>query len=221
MRFKSLLCGLLLLFITILAACTSDSSMGRSEKQQLVEHVKTVEESEFDLIYFNKSYKQYLEAVNEIVSEEYWVSISDEIVFGYDSVTYTRDDLANMSQGEYDKHKERMLALIRGTGLDKLSATVRISDVYKGNQSNQVNIYTIENKGLKDQPFTATTKKYTLENYSGKWLITNVEQDKFNYGNEQTAEKMEEGIKGLKYQTHDGKFIDYPTVLVLSGAGKE
>ncbi|MFD0961351.1 hypothetical protein [Paenibacillus chungangensis] len=215
MRFKSYLCWLLLLSISILAACTSATSLGRSEKQQMVEHVKTVEKSEFDLIYFNKSHKQYFKIVNEIVSEEYWVSMSDEVVFGYDSVTYTRDDLKNMSQWDYDKHKERMLRLIHRIEMDKLSVTVRISDVYKGNQANQVNIYTFENKELKDQPFTATTKKYTLEKLDKKWLITGVEQDKFNYGSEQTAEEMEEGIKGLKYQTHDGKAIGYPTVLVL------
>lgn len=221
MKFTRLLCGLLLLFATNLAACASDSAMGRSEKQQLVEHLKEVEESEFDLIYFNKSYKQYHKGVNEIVSEEYWESISGDIVFGYDSATYTRDDLANMPQEEYDKHKERMLNIIRGMDMDKLSATVRISDVYERDQSNQVNIYTIENKELKDQPFTATTKKYTLEKQNEKWLITDVEQDKFTYGSEQTAEEMEEGIKGLSYQTHDGKVIGYPTVIVLSGVGKE
>lgn len=217
MKFISLLCGSLLLFATILVACTSDSPMGPSEKQQIVEHVKTVEQSEFDLIYFNKSYKQYHKVVNEIASEEYWASISGEIVFGYDSATYTRDDLANMPQEEYDKHKERMHNIIRGMDMDKLSATVRISDVYEGDQSNQVNVYTIENKELKDQPFTATTKKYTLEKHNEKWLITDVEQDKFTYGSEQT----EEGIKRLNYQTHDGKVIGYPTVIVLSGVGIE
>ena len=220
MRYKSLLCGALLLFMTILAACTSDSSLGRSEKKQMVEHVQTVEESEFDLIYFNKSYKQYHKVINEIVSEKYWASISGEIVFGYDSATYTRDDLANMPQEEYDKHKEHMLNIIRGMDMDKLNATVRISDVYEVDQSNQVNIYTIEHKELKDQPFTATTKRYSLEKHSETWLITEVEQDKFTYGSEQTAEEIEDGIKGLNYQTHDGKVIGYPTVIVLSGVGK-
>ncbi|MCU6709764.1 hypothetical protein M6D81_13760 [Paenibacillus sp. J5C_2022] len=220
MRFKTILCGLLLLFSTVLAACTSDSSLGRSEKELMVDHVKAVEESEFDLIYFNKSYKQYLKVVNEIVSEAYWVSMSDEIVFGYDGATYTRDDLANMSQGEYDNHKEHMLNLIRGTDMDNVSVTIRISDVYEGDQSNQVNIYTIENKELIDRPLTATAKKYTLEKYSGKWLIADVEQDKFTYGSEQTAKNAEEGIKSLKYQTHEGKVVGYPTVIVLSGAGK-
>ncbi|WIV20375.1 hypothetical protein QPK24_06690 [Paenibacillus polygoni] len=220
MKSISFLFGLLLLSATILVACTSNSLMRSSEKQQIVEHVKTVEESEFDLIYFNKSYKQYHNAINEIVSEEYWASIRSEIIFGYDSATYTRDDLVNMPQEEYDKHKEHMLNLIHGIGMEKLSATVRISDVYEGEQSNQVNIYTIENKELKDQPFSATTKKYTLEKYNEKWLITKVEQDKFNYVNEQTAEEMEEGIKGLNYQTHEGKVIGYPTVIVLSGVGK-
>lgn len=221
MKSISLLCGLLLLFATILVGCTTDSPMGSSEKQQLVEHVKTVEESEFDLIYFNKSYKQYHKVLNEIVSEEYWASISGEIVFGYDSATYTRNDLVNMTQEEYDKHKERMLNIIREMDMDKLSATVRISDVYEGDQSNQVNIYTIENKELKDHPFTATTKKYTLEKQNEKWLITEVEQDKFNYRNEQTAEEIDEEIKGLNYQSHGGKVIGYPTVIVLSGVGKE
>ncbi|WP_160032105.1 hypothetical protein [Paenibacillus sp. An7] len=220
MKSISHLCGLLLLFAAILVACTSNSPMGSSEKQQIVEHMKTVEESEYDLIYFNKSYKQYHNAINEIVSEEYWASIRGEIIFGYDSVTYTRDDLVNMPQEEYDKHKEHMLNLIHGIGMDKLSATVRISDVYEGDQSNQVNIYTMENKELKDQPFSATTKKYTLEKRNEKWLITKVERDKFNFGNEQTAEEMEEAIKGLNYQTNDGKVIGYPTVIVLSGVGK-
>lgn len=220
MKSISLLCGSLLLFATILVACTSNSQVGSSEKQQIVEHVKTVEESEFDLIYFNKSYKQYHNAINEIVSEEYWASIRSEIIFGYDSRAYTRDDLVNMPQEEYDKHKEHMLNLIHGIGMEKLSATVRISDVYEGEQSNQVNIYTIENKEMIDQPFSATTKKYTLEKRNEKWLITKVEQDKFNYGNEQTAEEREEGIKGLNYQIHDGKVIGYPTVIVLSGIGK-
>lgn len=220
MKSTSLLCGLLLLFATILVACTSNSPMRSSEKQQIVEHVKTVEESEFDLIYFNKSYKQYHNAINEIVSEEYWASIRAEIIFGYDSRAYTRYDLVNMSQEEYDKHKEHILNLIHGIGMEKLSTTVRVSDVYEGNQSNQVNIYTMENKDLKDQPFSATTKKYTLEKRNEKWLITKVEQDKFNYGNEQTAEEMDKGIRGLNYQTHDGKAIGYPTVIVLSGVGQ-
>lgn len=221
MKFKSYLYGVLLLFILILAACTSDSSMGISEKQQILEHVKMVEESEFDLIYFNKSHKQYFEVMNEIVSEEYWMSISDEIVFGYDDVTYTRDDLTNMSQEEYDKHKDRMLEFIHQVGMNKLSATLRISDVYKGNQSNQVNIYTIENKELKDSPFTTITKKYTLEKHDGNWLITDVELDKFTHGSEQTAETMEAGVQSLKYQTHDDNDIGYPTVVVLSEVGKE
>ena len=220
MKSISFLCGSLLLFATILVACTSNSPMGSSEKQQIVEHVKTVEESEFDLIYFNKSYKQYHKAIDEIVSEEYWASIRSEIIFGYDSRAYTRDDLVNMPQEEYDKHKEHMLNLIHGIGMEKLSATVRISDVYEGEQSNQVNIYTIENKESKDQPFSETTKKYTLEKHNEEWLITKVEQDKFNYGNEQIAEEIEEGVKGLNYQTHDGKVIGYPTVIVLSGVGK-
>lgn len=215
------LSGLLLLFTIILAACTSESSLERSDKQQIVNDVKTVEENEFDLIYFNKSYTQYHKVLSEIVSEEYWASTRGEIVFGYDDATYTRDDLANMSQEEYDKHKEHMLNLIRGTGMDKLNTTVRISDVYEGKQSNQVNIYTIENKELKDQPFTTTTKKYTLEKHNEKWLITDVEQDKFNYGSDQTEEELEEGIKALNYQTHVETVIGYPTEMVLSGVGKE
>lgn len=221
MKAIRLLSGLLLSFSIVLAACTSESSLGRSDKQQIVKDIKPVEENEFDLIYFNKSYTQYHKALNEIVSEQYWASIRGEIVFGYDGATYTREDLANMQQEEYDKHKERMLQIIRGMDMDKLSATVRISDVYEGNQAHQINIYTIESKELKDRPFTETTKKYTLERHNEKWLISDVEQDKFTYGSEQTAEEMEEGIKALHYQTHDGKVIEYPTVMVLSGVGKE
>ncbi|MFI2859354.1 hypothetical protein ACH6EH_19915 [Paenibacillus sp. JSM ZJ436] len=219
MKSIRLLPGLLLLVTIILAACTSESSLGHSDKQQIVNDIKAVEENEFDLIYFNKSYTQYHKALNEIVSEGYSASFKGEVVFGYDGATYTRDDLANMPQEEYDKHKERMLNIIRGMDMDKLSATVRISNVYEG--TNQVNIYTIENKELKDRPFTATTKKYSLEKHNEKWLITDVKQDKFTYGSEQTAEEMEEGIKALDYQTHDGKEIGYPTVMVLSGVGKE
>lgn len=221
MRHKWYVFVLLVFMTTLSAACTSNSSMGISETQKLVEQVRTVEESEFDLIYFNKPYKRYFKAVNEVVSDEYWVSISEEIVFGYDDVTYTRDDLVNMTQEEYDKHKDRMLRLIRGTGMDKLSANVHISDVYTTNQPNQANIYTVEKKELKDQPFTTTTKKYTLEKRNEEWLITDVVQDMFSYGSEQSAVEREEGVRGLKYQAHDGEDIDYPTVIVLSGVGED
>ncbi|NMO97028.1 hypothetical protein [Paenibacillus lemnae] len=221
MKSIKLLSGLLLLFTIILAACTTESSLGRSEKQQIVNNVKAVEESEFDLTYFNKSYTQYHKVLSEIVSEDYWASTRDEILFGYNGATFSRDDLANMPQEEYDKHKEHMLNIIRGMDMDKLNATVRISDVYKGNQPHQVNIYTIENKELKAQPFTATTKKYTLEKHNEKWLIVDVKQDKFNYESKQAAEELEKRIKALKYQTHDGTVIGYPTVMVLSGVGKE
>ncbi|ETT61705.1 hypothetical protein C173_26627 [Paenibacillus sp. FSL R7-277] len=183
----------------------------------MVEQVRIVEQSEYNLLNLHKSYRQYHKAVNELVSEEYWASISGDIVFEYDAATYTRDDLANMPQEEYDILKERMLQILRGAEMDKLSATVRISDVYAGSSSNQANIYTFEHKELKDQPFTATAKKYTLEKRSGEWLITKVEQDKFTYGSGQTAELREDGIKGLNYQAHDGKDIGYPTVIVLPG----
>ena len=218
-RSKRLLYGWFVLFAVMLTACTSDSQRGLSEKQQIVDAVMTVEENEYDLVYFNKPYKQYHEAVNEIVSEEYRASMSGEIVFGYDNETYTRDDLANMPQEEYDKHKEHMLNIIRGMGMDKISATVRISDVYAGNQSNQVQIYTIEKKELNNQPFTATTKRYALEKHGDKWLINDVEYDKYTYGSEMKAEELDKGLKGLKYQTHDGEVIDYPTVVVFSGVG--
>jgi len=220
MKHKKSLCVIFLLIITLLAACTSDTSMGQSEKKQMVEHVKTVEENEYDLIYFNKSYEQYHNDINEIVSEDYMASIGKEIVFGYDNATYTRDDMVSMPQEEYDKHKEHMLNIIRGLGMDKLITTIRISDVYEGNQSNQVNIYTFENKELNDQSFTAMTKKYSLEKRSGTWLITEVEYDKYTYGSEQTAEEKEKGIKELLYQTHDSKVVEYPTVIVLSGVGQ-
>lgn len=219
MKSKFFMCGFLLLFITILAACTSNSSLGHSEKQQMVEHVKTVEESEVDLIYFNKSYEEYYKDINEIVSEDYWASISGDIIFGYDNATFTRNDLANMQQEEYDNHKERMLNVIRGIGFDKLNAKISISEVYEGNQSDQVNIYTLENKNLKDEPFTVTTKRYSLEKHSEKWFVTKVELDKFTYGSELTAEEIEEGIKGLNYQTHDGKVIEYSSVISWSGEG--
>lgn len=218
MKFKY---GLLVLFTIMLTACTSDWQMGLSEKQQIVNDVMTIEENEFDLIYFNKSYTQYYKELNEMVSEKYWALMSSEIVFGYNDETFTRSDLANMPQEEYDKHKEHMLNIIRGMGMDNISATVRISDVYTGAQPNQVNIYTIEKKELKNQPFTATTKKYSLEKQGEKWLIYDVEQDKFTYGSEMTAEEMEKGITGLKFQIHDGEVIEYQKVIVLSGVGEK
>ncbi|MEK3796069.1 hypothetical protein MKX42_30470 [Paenibacillus sp. FSL R7-0204] len=88
--------------------------------------MRTVEQNKYNLLNLHKSYRQYHKAVNELVSEEYWASISGEIVFGYDAAIYTRDDLANMLQEEYDILKERMLHILRGAEMDKLSATVRI-----------------------------------------------------------------------------------------------
>ncbi|OBR69204.1 hypothetical protein A7K91_00250 [Paenibacillus oryzae] len=220
MKSKAYLSGLLLLVITILTACTSGSALNNSVKKQIVEHIKTVEESEYDLIYFNKSYTQYHKAINEMVSEQYWASTGDDIVFGYDNETYTKDALTTMPQEEYDRHKERMLNVIRQMGMDKLDTTVRISEVYEGKESSQANVYTLEIKELKGEPFTAMTKKYALEKRSENWLITKVEQDKLSFGNDLTAEEVEKEIKNLDYQVHEGKAIDYPTVIVLSGVGK-
>jgi hypothetical protein len=220
MKSNVYLLGLLLLVITILTACTSGSSLNNSVKKQIVEHIKTVEESEYDLIYFNKSYTQYHKAINEMVSEEYWASTGDDIVFGYDNETYTKDALTTMPQEEYDKHKESRLNVIREIGMDKLNAKVRISEVYEGKESNQANVYTLEIKELMDQPFTATTKKYSIEKRGEKWLITNVERDKVTLNNDMTAEEVEKEIQNIDYQTHEGKAVDYPTVFVLSGVGK-
>jgi hypothetical protein len=220
MKSNVYLLGLLLLVITILTACTSGSSLNNSVKKQIVEHIKTVEESEYDLIYFNKSYTQYHKAINEMVSEEYWASTGDDIVFGYDNETYTKDALTTMPQEEYDKHKESRLNVIREIGMDKLNAKVRISEVYEGKESNQANVYTLEIKELMDQPFTATTKKYSIEKRGEKWLITNVERDKVTLKNDMTAEEVEKEIQNIDYQTHEGKAVDYPTVFVLSGVGK-
>lgn len=183
----------------------------------MVEQVRIVEQNEYDLIYFRQPYESYHTAVNERVSEEYWAARSDEIVFGHDDATYTRDDLAKMTQEEYDKHKEVMRNILRGMDMDKLQATVRISEVYAGNNANEANICTIEHKELKDQPYTATTKQYSLEKRSGQWLITKVEQDKYTYASGQTSAEQEEGIKALRYQVHEDKEIGYPTVAVLSG----
>lgn len=220
LRCKAFLLGLLPLFFISLAACTSD--FAQSEKQQMVEHVSTAAETEFDLIHFNKSYKQYHKIMNEIVDEEYWKALEDEIVFGYEDMTYTRNDLANISQEQYDEHKKHMLDLMHSIGMDRLSVNLHISDVYNGDQSNQAYIYTIENQELKeDEPLKTITKKYRMEKQSKEWLITDVLQDEFTYGSDQTAEAIEKNIEELKYQTHDGKSVGYPTVLVLSGLGEE
>ncbi len=220
MKSNVYLLGLVLLVITILTACTSGSSLNNSVKKQIVEHIKIVEESEYDLIYFNKSHKQYHEAINELVGEEYWASTGDDIVFGYDNETYTKDTLTDMAQEEYDKHKESRLNVIREIGMDKLNAKVRISEVYEGKESNQANVYTLEIKELMDQPFTATTKKYSIEKRGEKWLITNVERDKVTLNNDMTAEEVEKEIQNIDYQTHEGKAVHYPTVFILSGVGK-
>lgn len=221
MRASQPLCVLLLFCMFVAAACSSDSSLGRSEKQQLAEMVKTVEAMELDLIYFHRTHTQYFEAMNEMVSDGYWSSIGNEIVFGYDGVTYAREDLAKMPQAEYELHKEHMLRLIQGIGMDQLTATVRISEVYPGDQPHRLTIYTVEEKELKAHPFTTTTKKYALEKQSGTWLITGVEKDTFTYGSEQTAAQVEEGRKRLSHQTHDGQDIGYPSVFVWSAAERE
>jgi len=223
MKNKMIIGVFTLIIMLALTACTSNSSLDISEKQQMVEHVKMIEENEFDLMYFNKSYALYYKVVNGLVSEQYWKLLRDEIVFGYDDVTYTRNDLATMSQEDYEKHKEHMLRLIRGVGMDmeKLSVTLNISDVYTAEQSNQANIYILENKELNGALVTTTTKKYTLEKQSGKWLIIDVAQDKITYESQQTKEEMEERVKGLKYQSHDGNAIGYPSVAVLSEVREE
>jgi hypothetical protein len=65
---------------------------------------------------------------------------------------------------------------------------------------------------------TTTTLKYTLEKRNGQWLLTDVVRDKLTHGSDDTAEKMEDGIKGLQYQQHDGEAVRYSTVIELSGA---
>jgi hypothetical protein len=131
------LCGFLLLLLlgALITACVSDTSMNDAEKKRIVEKVKTVVQNEFDLVYFNKTYAQYDEAINEIVGEEYRAALSDEVVFGYNNEAYTREDMANMPAEVYDRHKEYMLRLIRDTGLDNVRIVVKLSDVYEGNPS--------------------------------------------------------------------------------------
>lgn len=222
MRRKMMPCGFLfLLVLSVLAtACVSDASMRDAEKKMIVEQVKTVVRNEFDLIYFKQTYNQYHEAIKELASEEYRAALSDEIVFGYNNETYTREDMANMPAEEYDRHKEHMLRLNRDTGLDNVRIIVKISDVYEGNQTGKVHIYVMENKELHDDPMTTTTKKYSLEKRGGKWLVTHVEQDKVTHGSDDTAEEIEDGIKGLKFQLHDGEAVRYTTISELQVAEK-
>lgn len=221
MKGKGLVVGLLLLVTMILSACTANTSLKTVEKQQIVEQVTSVEKNEYDLIYFNISYEQYAKALTTVVSEQYWDRLSEDTVFGYDNEVYTRDDLANMSQTEYDDHKKYMVRLIEAIGMDQINATVRLSDVYEGEQANQVHLYTIEQKDIEERPMTVTTKRYTLEKVEEQWLVSDVEQDKFTYGSDQTAEEAEAAIKQLAYQTHHDKEVGYPTSFVLAGVGKE
>jgi hypothetical protein len=47
-----------------------------------------------------------------------------------------------------------------------------------------------------------------------------VEQDTVTHGSEDTVEEIEDGIKGLKFQLHDGETVRYTTVIELPGAEK-
>jgi hypothetical protein len=130
----------------LITACASGTSLHDSEKKRILENVETVLRNEYDLLNFHITYAQYDDAINEIVSGEYREALRDEIVFGYNGELYTREDLAGMTDEEYERHKAYMLGVIRDTGLDKVRTVVKISDVYEGDEPGQVHVYAMENK---------------------------------------------------------------------------
>lgn len=221
MRRMARKCGFLfpLSLAVLITACASGTSLhDDAEKKRILENVETVLRSEHDLLHFHITYAQYDEAIHDIASGEYRAALRDEIVFGYNDESYTREDMAGMTVEEYERHKEFMLRMMRHVGLDKVRTVVKISDVYEGDRPDQAVVYALESKTLQDRPMTTTTLKYSLEKRDGQWLVTNVERDKLTHGPDDTAEEIEDGIKGLQYQRHGGEAVRYSTVIELAGA---
>lgn len=214
-------CCMLVLLVAMTASCGPGKLLKFKMQQQMTEHVKLLETNEYDLLYLNQTYDEYLAAVDGIVSEAYLESLSDHIVFGYNDVNYTREDLAGMSQQDYTKHKEHMIGILHELGLDQVKVTIRLSDVYRGESESEAYMYTRETKELKDQPFTLTTKQYKLEMQDRRWTIVAVKQEKYTYDNKLTEAENESAARALPFQKVDDHTITYKSTLVFPSVGEE
>lgn len=222
MKLKNCLVGCALLFMTILIACSAGQTIGGKEKSEIIDKIKILETSEYALYNFKIDYDAYLAQVDGIVSDAYLKAVSDQVIFGYDGAKYTSKELLGMTQEEWSKHKDYMLGLIKGIGVNEQESTIQISEPYNSEQENEVFIYTSQIKEVKDKPFTKTNKKYTLNLLDSQWLITNVESDHFTYGSEKSEEEIQSKLTEMNYQKHENLPIEYnEDSLILQGVAED
>lgn len=206
---KSLLLSLLAaLSVLALSAC-SESALSDPEKEQIVKQVEQLETAEYKLLHFQTDYPKYQAELDGIVSDSYRDVISDRIIFGYNEKEYRAADLMGMPKEEYEKHKEHMLGLIHSMGMDEEKAVIRVSEPYGSEGADGVYVYVSESRELKERLLSQTNRRYSLDNASGSWTITNVDQDKVTIGSDERDDEAEAKLNGLEYQTHDGVKIVY------------
>lgn len=206
---KSLLLSLLAaLSVLALSAC-SESALSDPEKEQIVKQVEQLETAEYKLLHFQMDYPKYQAELDGIVSDSYRDVISDRIIFGYNEKEYRAADLMGMPKEEYEKHKEHMLGLIHSMGMDEEKAVIRVSEPYGSEGADGVYVYVSESRELKERLLSQTNRRYSLDNASGSWTITNVDQDKVTIGSDERDDEAEAKLNGLEYQTHDGVKIVY------------
>lgn len=222
MSFKKCLVGGAILLMSILVACSGEQSVDGKVKLQIVEKIKELETSEYDLYYFKIDYDTYLLQVDGIVSDTYLEAESKRVIFGYDGVNYTSKELKGMPQDEWNKHKEYMLRLIEQIGLDGQKETIQFSEPYDSEQENEVFIYTSHMKEVQDKPFTKTNKKNILNLIEGQWLVTSVEFDRFTYGSDRTEEEIKSQLTEMEYQMHEDQPVEYlDDTIVLQGVAED
>lgn len=206
---KSLLLSLLAaLSVLALSAC-SESALSDPQKEQIVKQVEQLETAEYKLLHFQMDYPKYQAELDGIVSDSYRDVISDRIIFGYNEKEYRAADLMGMPKEEYEKHKEHMLGLIHSMGMDEEKAVIRVSEPYGSEGADGVYVYVSESRELKERLLSQTNRRYSLDNASGSWTITNVDQDKVTIGSDERDDEAEAQLNGLEYQTHDGVKIVY------------
>ncbi|OMF77170.1 hypothetical protein [Paenibacillus glucanolyticus] len=206
---KSLLLSLFAaLSVLALSAC-SESALSDPQKEQIVKQVEQLETAEYKLLHFQMDYPKYQAELDGIVSDSYRDVISDRIIFGYNEKEYRAADLMGMPKEEYEKHKEHMLGLIHSMGMDEEKAVIRVSEPYGSEGADGVYVYVSESRELKERLLSQTNRRYSLDNASGSWTITNVDQDKVTIGSDERDDEAEAQLNGLEYQTHDGVKIVY------------
>ncbi|GAA0847202.1 hypothetical protein [Paenibacillus glucanolyticus] len=206
---KSLLLSLLAaLSVLALSAC-SESALSDPQKEQIVKQVEQLETAEYKLLHFQMDYPKYQAELDGIVSDSYRDVISDRIIFGYNEKEYRAADLMGMPKEEYEKHKEHMLRLIHSMGMDEEKAVIRVSEPYGSEGAGGVYVYVSESRELKERLLSQTNRRYSLDNASGSWTITNVDQDKVTIGSDERDDEAEAKLNGLEYQTHEGVKIVY------------